>query len=119
MKVLKLTLTYLFAAFMIYGGVNHFLKPSMYYPFIPDFLPEVLVNYAAGILEIVLGIGACFSQSRSLATLGIFLLMLVFLPLHVIDVFKEIPAIGSHQAAMIRLPVQFVFIAWAWFIYKK
>lgn len=119
MKVLKLGLTYLFAAFMIYGGTNHFLKPDMYFPFIPNFMPQVVVNYTAGIVEIVLGIGACFSLSRSVATLGILLLMLVFLPLHIIDVFKEIPAIGSHQAAMIRLPVQFIFILWAWFIYKK
>jgi len=46
-------------------------------------------------------------------------MMLVFLPLHIIDIFKENPAIGSHQAAIIRLPVQFLFIAWAWYIHKK
>jgi hypothetical protein len=46
-------------------------------------------------------------------------LMLIFLPLHTYDVFVDNPAIGSHKAAMIRLPVQFLFIAWAWFISKK
>jgi len=35
------------------------------------------------------------------------------------DVFKENPAIGSHQLALIRLPLQFVLILWAWFIAKK
>ena len=35
MKLTKLILTIIFAIFMIYGGVNHFLKPDMYLPFIP------------------------------------------------------------------------------------
>jgi len=56
---------------------------------------------------------------RSLGTLGILLLMLAFLPLHVMDVFSDQPAIESHQLALIRLPIQFVFILWAWFINKK
>ena len=46
--------------------------------------------------------------------LGIMLLMLLFLPIHVWDVFTDNPAIGSSQAALIRLPIQFLFIAIAW-----
>jgi hypothetical protein len=45
--------------------------------------------------------------------------MILFLPLHVIDVFRGDPAVGSHQAALIRLPVQFVFIFWAWFCHRN
>jgi uncharacterized membrane protein len=119
MKNLKLILTYLFGAFMIFGGANHFIKPEMYAPFIPAFLPSLAINYLAGILEIAVGIGVFIPRFRSMATLGILIMMLVFLPLHIIDVFKENPAIGSHQVALIRLPVQFLLIAWAWFINKK
>jgi uncharacterized membrane protein len=119
MKNLKLILTYLFGAFMIFGGINHFIKPEMYAPFIPDFLPSLAINYLAGIAEIAVGVGVFIPRFRSMATLGILIMMLVFLPLHVFDVFKENPAIGSHQAALIRLPLQFVLIAWAWFIHKK
>lgn len=119
MKTLKLILTYLFGAFMIFGGINHFIKPEMYAPFIPDFLPSLAINYFTGIVEIAVGVGVFIPRFRSMATLGILLLMLVFLPLHVFDVFKENPAIGSHQAALIRLPLQFILIAWAWFIHKK
>jgi uncharacterized membrane protein len=46
-------------------------------------------------------------------------MMLAFLPLHILDVFKENPAIGSHEAALVRLPLQFVLILWAWFIKKR
>lgn len=104
---------------MILAGAMHFINPEMYYPFIPDFFPKDLVNYASGILEIMVGIAAMIPRFRSLGTLGILLLMLAFLPLHVMDVFSDHPAIGSHQRALIRLPIQFVFILWAWFINKK
>ncbi len=119
MKVAKLILTILFALFMIFGGVNHFLKPDMYLPFIPSGLPGLVIIYLSGIVEIALGVGALIPKTRPWSTLGILLLMITFLPLHVIDVFKEDSAIGSHQVALIRLPIQFVLIAWAWFIYKK
>ncbi len=119
MKIAKLILTFLFGAFMVFAGVSHFLKPAMFFPFIPDFLPKEVINYLAGTVEILLGIGVFVPRFRALATLGILLLMVAFLPLHILDVFKEQPAIGSHQAALIRLPLQFVLIFWAWFISKK
>ncbi|AWW00119.1 DoxX family protein [Arcticibacterium luteifluviistationis] len=119
MKIFKSVLTYLMAAFMIYGGVNHFLKPAMYVPFIPDFLPTDFINYGSGLLEIILGIGLVIPKFRYQAALGVLILMLVFLPLHVMDVFADTPAIGSHDAAIVRLPVQFLFILWAWFISRK
>ena len=119
MKYLKLGLTFLFGAFMIFGGVNHFLKPEMYYPFIPDFLPQSFITLASGVLEIILGIGAFIPATRPKATMGIFILMIIFLPLHIWDVFKEHPAIGSHLAAIIRVPVQFLFIFITWYISKK
>ncbi len=119
MKTIQLILTLLFGAFMIFGGVNHFIKPEMYFPFIPDPLPQPIINYLAGIIEIALGVGVFAPRFRTLAALGILLLMLLFLPLHLWDVFRENPAIGSHTAALVRLPVQFILIAWAWFISKK
>ena len=119
MKTIKLILTLLFGVFLIIGGVNHFLTPAMYFPFIPDFLPQEVINYLAGIMEIILGIGVFVPKFRPMATFGIFLMMLIFLPLHILDIFKENPAIGSHQAAFLRLPLQFVLILWAWFIQKR
>ena len=119
MQKFKVTLTFLFALIMILGGAMHFINPEMYDPFIPDFLPKDLVIYASGVLEIMVGIAAMIPRYRSLGTLGILLLMLAFLPLHIMDVFSDQPAIGSHQRALIRLPIQFVFILWAWFINKK
>ena len=119
MKKIKLLLTLLFGAFMIYGGINHFLKPAMYFPFFPDFLPKTALNYLVGIAEIAVGIGVFIPPFRARATLGILIMMIGFLPLHIMDVFKDNPAVGSHQVALIRLPVQLIFILWAWFIHEK
>ncbi len=119
MKTLKLVLTFILGAFILFGGVNHFLKPDMYLPFIPAIFPQKAIIYLSGIVEIALGIGVFIPKFRYKAGFGILLLMLVFLPLHIWDVFSATPAIGSHKAALIRLPLQFVLIAWAWFISKK
>ena len=64
-------------------------------------------------------VGVFISRYRSVATLGIFLLMIAFLPIHVIDAFHDEPAIGSKALAYVRLPLQFVLIGWAWFVYKR
>lgn len=116
MEILKRILRILFAAFMIYGGINHFLNPDFYAPFIPDFIPKDLANYGSGILEIVLGIGLLIPTYRKEASLGLVLLMIAFLPIHIWDLLRDEPAIGSETAARIRIPVQFLFIAWAWWI---
>lgn len=108
------------ALFIIYGGVQHFVKPDFYLPFVPSFLPyPMAIIYISGIIEIVLGIALLLSKKYAkLGALGILVLMILFLPIHIWDVFSETPAIGSHSAALIRLPIQFVLIALAWIVYN-
>lgn len=116
-NVLKIIL----GVFMIFGGVQHFIKPTFYLPFVPTFLPfPIMIIYLSGILEIGLGILLFLNTKYAkLGALGVFYLMLLFLPVHIWDVFSSNPAIGSHTAALIRLPFQFLFIAWAWKIHKE
>lgn len=110
MKVLG----YILAIILVFGGVSHFLMPEMFMPFIPEFLPAELVNYASGLIEILVGLCYFIPSYRNLSSLAILILMIAFLPLHVIDVFLDNPAIGSKTIAYIRLPFQFVLIFWAW-----
>lgn len=113
-KFLKI-LGFLFAAFIVYGGVNHFLKPDFYLPFVPDFLPyPTAIIYVSGVFEIIFGVAYFIPRYRTIGAWGVLLLMLAFLPLHIMDVFVDAPAIGSKTAAYIRLPVQFLFIALSW-----
>lgn len=103
------------ALFMLYGGVQHFLNAEFYLPFVPDFLDfKMAVIYSSGLIEIIIGLLLFFKQTAGVGALALLGLMLVFLPIHVWDVFSDAPAIGSHQAAVIRLPVQLLFIAISW-----
>ncbi|WP_347374012.1 hypothetical protein [Aequorivita sp. Q41] len=110
----------LLSLFMIYGGVQHFVKPDFYSPFVPSFLPyPIAVIYVSGIIEIVLGFALLvIKKYAKLGALGVLVLMILFLPIHIWDVFSETPAIGSHDAALIRLPIQFVLIALSWKVYS-
>ena len=112
MQRVKLIFTFILGAFMALGGIAHFISSDLYIPFIPEFLNALVVNYIAGAVELALGIGLFLPQFRRISALGICLLMIGFLPIHVRDVFVDDPAIGSKVTAYIRLPFQFIFIAW-------
>ncbi len=103
---------------MILAGIQHFRDPAMYGPFIPDALPKNLITYLSGAVEIMFGAGLFIPRLRPLASLGLLILMIAFLPLHVVDVFRDAPAIGSKPLAYIRLPLQFVLIGVAWLVYN-
>ena len=119
MKLFWTILKILLALFMIYAGVQHFLKPSFYLPFVSPFLPfKMFVIYSSGVLEIVLGVMLLLPKYAKSGATGILWLMIIFLPIHIWDIFSDQPAIGSHEAAMIRLPKQFVFIGLAWGVRK-
>jgi uncharacterized membrane protein len=110
MKIAKLIFAFIFGVVVILGGIGHFANPEMYNPFIPEFLNALAVNYLTGIVELALGIGLFIPKLRRPSALGVFVLMFLFLPLHVMDVFMDEPAIGSKAAAYVRLPIQFVLI---------
>ncbi len=119
-KTLSLTiLRYILAVFIIYAGIQHFLKPDFYTPFVPNFLPFTkFFILISGVVEILLGILLMLNgKLGKYGALGIFLLMIVFLPIHIKDVFVDNPSIGSHKLALIRLPLQFVFIGWSFLIF--
>ncbi|MGJ8733214.1 MAG: DoxX family protein [Cellulophaga sp.] len=119
MKLIWNILKVLLALFMIYAGLQHFVKPDFYNPFVPDVLVfKTFIIYASGILEVSLGVLLLVPKFAKKAAFLIFILMLVFLPIHVWDVFSSTPAIGSHQAALIRLPIQLVLIALSYKLYK-
>ncbi len=107
------------AIFMLYGGIQHFVATAFYWPFVPGFLPfKMAIIYISGFLEIAVGILLLFKKSQGVAAMALLVLMLVFLPIHIWDVFSETPAIGSTQAALVRLPVQLLFIAISWKLKK-
>ena len=116
-NIIMLLLRILLAALMIGGGIMHMLNHAMYIPFVPQFLPfKVFIVYVSGVVEILLGIMLLSKKFAIPGAWGIFLLMLIFLPIHVVDAFSDSPAIGSHRVAVIRLVLQFVILLWVWVV---
>ena len=110
-SVLKIVL----GVFLIFGGIQHFIKPDFYIPFVPEFLPFTMpIIYVSGFVEIVVGVLVFIKRYEIIGAWGILVLMLLFLPIHIWDVFSETPAVGSQKAAFIRLVFQFLLIAISW-----
>jgi uncharacterized membrane protein len=120
-KIIWIILRYILALFMIFGGLQHFLKTTFYIPFVPSFLPyKIYIIYISGIIEIVLGVMLLLNKEYAkFGALGVFILMLLFLPIHIADIFSVNPAIGTHKAALIRLPIQFLLVGLAYKIYHN
>lgn len=119
MDILILILRILFGAFFAFAGIMHFVKPKIFNRFIPNFLPKLAVNYIAGFFELVIGIGLLINKTNKQAALAMFVLMVVFLPIHIWDVFREKPAIGSKKIAIVRIPLQFLLLYIAYLIYTQ
>lgn len=119
MTIAKKICAFALGALFIAGGIAHFMNPALSDGFIPEFLSKTLVHYIIGVLELAVGIGAFIPKWRNKALLGILILLSGFLVLHINDVFQENPVIGSHTAAVIRIPVQLLFMFMAWFGREK
>lgn len=107
-----------FAFILIVSAIGHIFSPELSTGFIPEFLPVTPVHIGAAIVEALLGIGLLLRRYRKQAFFGALLLMCAFLPLHIIDLFRETPVIGSATAAVIRVVVQVGLIGLAWWGWK-
>ena len=111
MKKIWLLLKVVLALLLIFAGAQHFTSPNNYIPFVPSVLPFTLaIIYISGLLEILFGLALFFKKLETVGAWGILILMLLFLPIHIWDVFSKTPAIGSHNSALLRLPIQFILI---------
>ncbi|MBW8361135.1 MAG: hypothetical protein K0M56_02975 [Kaistella sp.] len=111
----------LLAVLMMVSGVYHLWNPEFYLPIVPSFLPFPLATvYLSGIVELLLGIVTLFLNQKytKYGVFGIYVLMVIFLPLHVTDALRDQPVIGSPTAAYIRLVFQFLLIWLSWKSYK-
>lgn len=117
MGVSILLLKIIYGGFFCFAGIMHMIKPDFFKHFIPDFLPKKLVNYVVGILEFGVGLGLFFQETIKLASLGIIILLIIFLPIHIWDVTKKRPAIGSKKVAIVRIPLQFLLLYGIYFVY--
>jgi uncharacterized membrane protein len=105
---------YLMSGFYIFAGLMHFVKPNMYIRIIPPNFPKPeILNLLVGIFEIIFGLGLLFAQTRSVSAIAIILLLLAVFPANIYMYQKGAKGIPK-WALLLRLPLQFVLIAWAY-----
>jgi uncharacterized membrane protein len=104
------------SAFFVAAGVGHFVAADFFVSIMPPYLPAHLeLVCLSGVFEIAGGIGVLIPRFRVLAGRGLILLLLAVFPanLHMAlhpELFPEMQ--GS--ALYARLPLQLVFIVWAY-----
>jgi uncharacterized membrane protein len=119
----KETLRGIFAVCMILAGITHFLAPGEYVKIVPSLLPapETIV-YISGVFEILGGFGLLIPSVSQAAAWGLVLLLIAVYPANInmaVNHIKITHVPDSNLLQAIRLPFQFVLIAWAWWYTKE
>ncbi len=119
MSSFKIGTKYLFAAIFIFLGFNHFRDPGFYMRIMPPYLPwPSALHLTAGFFEVVLGVMLLTPRFQRLAAWGLIALLLAVYPANIHMAVNH----DQYQLPMIfhwiRLPLQFVLIAWAWWYTK-
>lgn len=110
-------LRYLLVALFLLMGTMHFIMPEQYFAMMPSWLPAQLVLiYGSGLVEIALAVLLIPVKTRALAAKLIIAMLVIFLfAIHIpqsIDFYQT--GNKNFVASLIRLPIQFLLIAWAW-----
>lgn len=114
----KETLRGVLAVCIIVVGTLHFLVPQPFIKIVPGLLPyPAALVYISGFFEILGGIGLLVPAVSQMAAWGLLLLFIAVYPANINMAvnhihLENIPDGNWFQA--IRLPFQFVLIAWAW-----
>jgi uncharacterized membrane protein len=104
---------------MVGAGVGHFRNPDFYLPMMPPYLPAHLeLVYVSGVAEIALGIAVLVPRLRRYAAWGLIALFIAVFPANLHIALHNI-ALGDAEQGLgiwnwVRLPVQGLLIAWAW-----
>lgn len=112
---------YLLSAFMVFGGVMHFLNPGFYLKMMPPYLPwHSGLVMLSGVLEILLGIFLVVPRFTRFAAWGIIALLIAVFPANIyLASHPELMPDASPTVHLLRLPFQAVFIAWAWWFTRR
>lgn len=106
---------------MIAAGAYHFINPNFYLRMMPPVLPaHSFLVYLSGAFEIVLGVLLLIPKFTRLAAWGLIALFIAVYPANIYmalnpELFPEF----SSTALYLRLPLQIVLIAWAFWLTKN
>lgn len=118
MVMLKLAMRWLMGILLILIGIRHLTHPEFFVKIMPPYLPwHLKLVYASGAAEILLGAMLLVPRASHLAAWGIMALLIAVFPANVhMAMHPELFPDLSPMLLYLRIPLQGVFIAWAyWF----
>lgn len=104
------------ASLFLASGIGHFVDSDAFVAIVPPYLPSPLALVAiSGAFEIAGAIGLLLPATRPAAGIVLILLMIAVFPanLHMALHADEFPRFAP-WLLWVRLPLQAVLIAWAW-----
>jgi uncharacterized membrane protein len=117
MRYVRLILCYLLGVFFVFAGAMHFVNPDLYLPMMPDYLPlHKELIFLSGLAEMAAGLLVLIPKTRALGGWAVIAVLVAVYPaninmaLHPADFADFMSPTGLY----IRLPIQFVAMAWAW-----
>jgi len=116
LRTVKAVMKYLLCILFVFTGVMHFVNPPFYLRIMPPYLPwHLFLVYLSGVCEFALGILLIIPKYTRLAAWGLVALLVAVYPANIHmalnqHLYPEVPPLFH----WIRLPLQFILIAWAW-----
>lgn len=106
---------YLLAFFLVGAGTMHFVRPDLYLKIMPPYLPFPLeLVYLSGFIELVLGLLLLVPRCSQWAAWGIIALLVAVFPANIFLYQHQELMPGPPLLHLLRLPLQAVFILWAY-----
>jgi uncharacterized membrane protein len=120
-KIIKRITKWIFAVSFVLAGVNHFVNPDFYLRMMPPFLPAPLfLIYLSGFFQISLGVLLLVPRFSRRAAYGLIALLIAVFPANIyMAANPHLFAEFSLAALYARLPLQLLFIVWAFWIAKN
>ena len=115
----KTALLWLMGPLYVAAGVNHFVSTDFYLAIMPPWVPwHLAAVQVSGAAEIALGVAVLFPRARRLAAWGLVALLVAVFPANVHMALDRVRIDGQLPmplwALWLRLPLQGLLIAWAW-----
>ena len=115
MKRIKAIAKCILAIFMIIAGTMHFVNPAFFLKIMPPYLPlhkELVL--LSGVAEVLLGILLLVPQTSRKAAWGIVALLIAVFPANLYLYQHQEILSASPVVHLLRLPLQGLFILWAY-----
>ena len=116
MGISRAIFRFLFGAFFVLAGLNHFVNPAFYLRIMPPYLPwHTFLVYLSGFFEIALGLLVIVPKLTRIAAWGLIALLIAVFPANIhmamnTNLYPDINPI----ILWLRLPLHAVLVVWAY-----